>query len=135
MDWSFQQCWNDGLIPVERKQVPRDYCYASELGGAYIDRFLKMKGIEYTTPPNERSLRKFQAGNFWEWLVSMVLKRSGLIIEQQTRLEYKYDNLLPVAGKVDFLAGGTPDWAKARAEMDVYDLPDFVNRKDNINFR
>ena len=40
-DWSFSSTWNDGLIPVERKPEPRDYIWASELGGAMIDRYLK----------------------------------------------------------------------------------------------
>jgi hypothetical protein len=38
---------------------------------------------------------------------------------------------LPVSGKIDFLAGGTPDWNKARAEMDVYDMPEFVKNVTN----
>lgn len=127
-DWSFQQCWNEGLIPTERQQEPRSRIYASELGGAMVDRFLKMNGVAYSTPPNERSLRKFQAGGYWEWLVSIVLKRAGLIISQQDRLECAYEGLLPVSGKIDFLAGGTPDFNKARKEMQFYDLPDFAKR-------
>jgi len=126
MQWSFENLWNESLVPTERKPEPRERIYASELGGAMVDRFLKMKGVEYSTPPNLRSMRKFQAGNYWEFLVSLVLKRAGLIISQQDRLEYAYDGLLPVSGKIDFLAGGTPDWAKARAEMNLYDFPDFV---------
>jgi len=126
IEWSFEALWNDSLIPVERKPEPRDYIWASELGGSMIDRYLKMKGVEYSTPPNMRSMRKFQAGNFFEWIVSMVLKRAGLIIAQQDRVYHQYDGLLKVSGKIDFLAGGTPDYEKAKAEINVYDLPDFV---------
>ena len=125
-DWSFSSTWNDGLIPVERKPEPRDYIWASELGGAMIDRYLKMKGVPYSTPPNIRSLRKFQAGNLWEWIVSLVLKRSGLIISQQNRIKYGYDGLLEVSGKIDFLGGGKPDWAKVKADLNVYDLPETI---------
>ena len=125
-DWSFSSTWNDGLIPVERKPEPRDYIWASELGGAMIDRYLKMKGVPYSTPPNIRSLRKFQAGNLWEWIVSFVLKRSGLIISQQNRIKYGYDGLLEVSGKIDFLGGGKPDWAKVKADLNVYDLPETI---------
>jgi len=131
LDWQFENIWNDSLIPVERKPEPRERIFASELGGAMVDRYLKMKGVEYSTPPNMRSLRKFEAGNYIEWLVSLVLKRAGLIISQQDRLEYAYDGLLPVSGKIDFLAGGTPDFAKARAEMDLYDLPPFARKATN----
>lgn len=130
-DWNFEQTWNDGLIGVERTNEPRNYIWASELGGSYIDRFLKMKGVPYSTTPNVRSLRKFQAGNYWEWLVSMVLKRAGLIIEQQSRVYHQYDGLLNVSGKIDFLAGGQPDYGKMRSEMNMYDLPEFV--KDLTN--
>ena len=131
LQWSFENIWNESLIPVERKPEPRERIFASELGGAMVDRFLKMKGVQYSTPPNMRSLRKFQAGNYWEFLVSLVLKRAGLIISQQNRIETQYNNLLPVSGKIDFLAGGTPDWDKARAEMDVYDMPEFVKNATN----
>lgn len=131
LDWNFENIWNDSLIPVERKPEPRERIFASELGGAMVDRYLKMKGVEYSTPPNMRSLRKFEAGNYIEWLVSLVLKRAGLIISQQDRLEYAYDGLLPVSGKIDFLAGGTPDFTKARAEMDLYDLPPFARKATN----
>ena len=97
-EWAFEQIWNDSLTPVERNPEPRERIFASELGGAMIDRFLKMKGVAYSTPPNMRSLRKFQAGVYWEWVISLVLKRAGLIISQQDRLEYAYDGLLPVSG-------------------------------------
>lgn len=127
-EWAFEQIWNDSLTPVERNPEPRERIFASELGGAMIDRFLKMKGVAYSTPPNMRSLRKFQAGVYWEWVISLVLKRAGLIISQQDRLEFAYDGLLPVSGKIDFLAGGTPDWDKARSEMNLYDLPEFVKK-------
>lgn len=100
--------------------VPRDYCWASELGGAYIDRWLKMKGTPRTNPPNSRSLRKFACGSLIEWVVEMVLRQAGILIDAQEHLTYQYDGLLPVTGKLDFLAGGVPDWDKALAEMSLF---------------
>jgi hypothetical protein len=113
--WSFVQYWNDTLEKrVERPVTQRERIWASELGGSYIDRYLKMKGVEPTNPPNARSLRKFEAGNLWEAIVGYILTRSGIVQANQKWLKYQYDGLLPVTGKLDFLAGGTPDYNKAR---------------------
>ena len=46
--WSIQEVWNKALKwQVERPVLSRDYIWASELGGAFADRYLRMKG----TPP------------------------------------------------------------------------------------
>lgn len=92
-----------------------------------IDRYLKMNGVQPSNPPNARSLRKFQAGHLWEFILSLVLKRAGILIEQQGWLEYKYPGMLSVTGKLDFLAGGAPDWARARADTGALDLPEFIS--------
>lgn len=124
LSWSFFQCWNEQLgIREERPLTPRSHIWASELGGAYVDRFLKMQGVPQTNPPNQRSLRKFMAGNWFEWVVGMVLRRAGILIDCQEKLEHQYPGLLKVTGKLDFLAGGQPDWDKATAEISEADLP------------
>jgi len=114
LTWSFAQIWNRSLENCpKRKYEPRERIWASEMGGAYIDRYLKMKGVEPTNPPNARSLRKFEAGNIWEAIIGYVLKRAGILLDSQEWLKYQYPNLLPVTGKLDFFAGGTPDYDKA----------------------
>jgi hypothetical protein len=125
LKWSFFQIWNASLEKnEERKLSPRDYIYASEIGGAYLDRYYKMKGVEYTNPPNMRSLRKFEAGNIWEWIVQLILKRAGILINSQEHLDFQYPDMLRVAGRLDHLAGGKPDWEKGKKEMEELDLPD-----------
>ncbi len=127
MSWGFADVWNQSLVVrPERPLVSRDYVWASEIGGPMIDRYLKMTGVQKSNAPNMRSLRKFQAGDIWEWLCALVLKRAGILIEQQTKLSYQYPGLLRTSGKLDFLAGGQPDWAKARREMGSLGLPEML---------
>lgn len=104
--YDFTRVWNESLLMREdRPLVPRQHIWASELGKAPVDIWLKMRGTAPTNPPNMRSLRKFEAGNIWEWVVSLILNRCGLIHGQQTRCEHEYEGLLKVTGKLDFLMG------------------------------
>lgn len=126
MKWEFANVWNASLIGSEREIVKRDYIWASELGGSFINRYYKMMGVKPTNPPNMRSLRKFQAGNIWEYVIYNVLKRAGLIISTQNRITHQYDGLLMVSGKQDFIAGGIPDLDRAEAELRDQDLPEIL---------
>jgi len=129
LKWSIAQVWNAALENGKTRELKqRDYMWASELGGSYIDRYLKMKAVEPTNPPNARSLRKFEAGNIMEWVVGLVLKRAGVYKDTQEWVAHQYPNLLKVTGRLDFLAGGEVDWVKAKAEISVLELPDFFNR-------
>ena len=129
MTWSFGQVWNESLANREERELkPREHIWAGEVGGAFIDRYLKMNATIPTNPPNARSLRKFEAGNMMEWLVELVLRRAGILIEKQKWLEYQYPDLLRVTGKLDHLAGGNPDWEKAVEEIKSLELPEFFNR-------
>jgi hypothetical protein len=127
--WSFAGVWNESLLNrSERPQKIRDYVWASEMGGSMIDRYLKMTGVPPTNPPNARSLRKFEAGNIWEWLLEFVLRRAGVLLETQEWINHQYPKLLRVTGKLDFLAGGQPDWGKARADISAIGLPEMIAR-------
>ena len=113
--WTFFDLWNESLISNVRSATPtpRERMWATEIGRAFIDRYLKMKGITYTNPPNPRSLRKFEAGNIWEAIIGYVLRRAGILIDSQEWIRYQYEGLLPVTGKLDYMAGGKPDYEKA----------------------
>jgi len=129
VSWTFYKIWNESLESrVEKEMKARNRMWASELGGAYVDRYLKMKGTPPTNPPNARSLRKFEAGNMMEWIVKMVLRRAGILLAEQTWLSFQYSGLLEVTGKLDFLAGGKPDWEKAKREIELLELPEFFGR-------
>lgn len=106
--WGMAEIWNSALADrEERKLEKRDYLWASELGNAPIDTYLKMNATPYSNPANERARRKFEAGNVFEWIVSLMLKRAGILKDMQTRFEHQYETLLRVSGKGDFIAGGS----------------------------
>lgn len=131
MKWSFYNLWNDSLEDRKEKELtPRNHMWAGELGGSYIDRYLKMKAVKPSNPLNPRSLRKFEAGNIWEAIVKYVLTRAGILISHQEWLKYQYPTLLNVTGKLDFVAGGKPDYEKAISVIDAEFgwLPPFINR-------
>jgi hypothetical protein len=132
--WGFSEVWNQSLLDAtQRPMKQRNNLWASELGKAPIDLWLKMRGIEPTNPPNPRSMRKFEAGNVFEWIVSLILKRAGILKESQKWSSYQYPELLEVTGKADFIAGGKPDYEKWKNEMAQLDLPDvFLRAGDRI---
>lgn len=115
LTWSFFNIVNTAASKPDREVKPRDYLWASELAIAPIDVILRMRGTQPSTPPNARSMRKFHAGNVWESYVYLVLWSAGVLRADQTHLAHQYPGLLKVTGRLDFLAGGTPDWDKARA--------------------
>jgi len=132
LKWSFYQIWNQSLEEgkKERTLEPRQKIWASELGGCYVDRYLKMTAVKPSNPPNPRSMRKFEAGNIWESIVGYVLLRAGILQKRQEWIQYQYPTLFPVSGKLDFIAGGKPNYDKAvsviRTEFDW--LPEFISR-------
>jgi hypothetical protein len=131
MNWTFYNIWNKSLEDREERVLePREKIWASELGGAYIDRYLKMTAVVPTNPPNPRSLRKFEAGNIWEQIVGYVLCRAGLLIAKQKWISYTYENQFPVSGKLDYIAGGKPDYIKAKETLNKEFgwLPNFVSK-------
>lgn len=122
--WNFSSLWNESLHSIpNRVSQKRDYIYASELLGAPIDRYLKMHNVIPSNPPNDRSLRKFAAGHFFEWVVGMVLTMTGILKQKQLRGEVQLPGLLRVSGRLDFIAGGPIDWEYAKKEVEkVQDL-------------
>jgi len=127
--WSFYNIWNESLENREERELkPRHNIWASELGGSLVDRYLKMAGVQPSNPPNPRSLRKFEAGNIWEWIVGLVLKRAGILLDEQEWVSFQYAGLPEVTGKIDFVAGGKPDWDKALMDIKDFGFPDFITR-------
>jgi len=113
--WSIRDIWNETLDnPVQRPLQPRNYLYASELGKSYCDRYLKMYGVKPTNPPNTRSLRKFQAGDSWEWIVGIVLMAAGMLKKRQLRVETKLPRLAAVSGRLDFTVGSPSSYQEAK---------------------
>lgn len=122
---NFMQIWNDTLERSDRALEPRDRVYASEIGGSMIDRYLKMKAEPFTNPPNSRSMRKFMAGDIWEWIVQTVLVRAGIKFTTQDRVRVEYEGLLPISGKVDFIITGDTDFDNVTIDEN---MPEFMRK-------
>ena len=132
--WSFTETWNASLLEREERETkPRDNLWASELGKANVDLYLRLKGVKATNPPNARALRKFEAGNIWEWITKLILVRAGILIADQVWVKYQYEGLLSVTGRTDFIAGGKPDYEKGKKELEGLMLPEvFLRAGRNI---
>lgn len=130
--WGMSDVWNKALTEREERPVTaRNRLWASELGRPAIDTYLKMNGIAYTNPPNVRALRKFEAGNVFEWIVSLVLKRAAILKSGQTWCSHQYPGLLEVSGKADFIAGGNIDYKTAHEFIEFLkraEIPDVFLR-------
>ncbi len=127
--WGLAQVWNAGLENVvQRPLTARNNVWASELGKAPVDVWLKMRATPYTNPPNARSLRKFEAGNVYEWIVSLLLKRGGILKEAQRWSSFQYPGMVAVTGKADFIAGGKVDTQRWENEIAALEFPEVFVR-------
>lgn len=127
--WTLSKIWNESLNQNEVRPVEaRDRMWASELGKADIDIYLKMMGTEMTNPPNARAMRKFEAGNIWEWIMELVLRRCGIYKGSQEYLQTQIPNCIPVTGKLDFVAGGKVDYSQADILLGELKLPEMFTR-------
>lgn len=122
LSWTFYKSWNDGLQLArengKREIKPRDYLWATDLGKSYIDVFYALKGEEPSNPFSMTALRKFDAGIIWENIVGVILKRIGVLKENQGWVSYQMPRCLKITGKYDFLAGGKIDKEKAIFELE-----------------
>lgn len=131
--WTISGVWNKSIEQrEERPIVSRNRIWASELGKSDIDIYLKMMGEEPSNPFDSRAYRKFEAGNLFEWIIELVLKRCGIYQDSQKWIgnsEFGLD----ISGKLDFVVGGKPNYETARDDMSALGLPDLFNRAtDNI---
>jgi hypothetical protein len=127
--WTISEIWNKSVEQRETREIkPREKMWASELGKADIDIYLKLMGEKPSNDFDDRSIRKFEAGNLFEWIVKIILIRCGIYQESQKWLGYKMDGCLEVSGKLDHLAGGVVNYEQAKKELLNLQLPDFFNR-------
>jgi len=122
--WSIADIWNETLLEREREVVARNYIRASEVGTSMLDRYYKMKGEPFTNKFDPRILRVFEAGRLYEWLVRIVLMKSGLLRAEQTEVKIE-GNHLPVIGHLDFVAGGKPDWDQSKKILPMLEYLQF----------
>jgi len=119
-NWGLTQIWNNQLTfgREERKLVKRERIWASEIGKNFYERYLKMNAIKPDFDFDERTLRVFEAGNFFERIVGFVLVSAGILIYDNKWYNIPEDkDHLEVSVKPDFIAGGKPDWERAKKQV------------------
>jgi len=125
--WSLQNVWNEVLIQEKRDLRPRDRIHASEIGKVFWERYQKMIGTPFTNDYEERILRKFAAGHFFEDMIGHVLSKIGILHSSQKRVEIpECEDHLMISGYVDFEAGGVSNWDEARKNVREADFPDAI---------
>lgn len=117
--FTLSEIWNTKVRNSERSRVKkRDYIGSSDIGRTYIDRYYKMKGVAPSNPFEERVLRIFDSGKWFEQLVTMVYSLSGLIQQRQPYFEIPgTKDRLKVIGYGDAIIGGTINWDDRRARV------------------
>jgi len=123
--FNLMDVWNATIEKSDKPLEPRSRVYASEIGGSMIDRYLKMKAEPFTNPPNSRSMRKFMAGDIWEWIVQTVLIKAGIKFRTQERVYVEYEGLLPISGKIDFIITGDTDFDNVVIDPN---MPEFMQK-------
>ncbi|MCR4330935.1 MAG: hypothetical protein NUV49_03600 [Patescibacteria group bacterium] len=127
--WGVAAQWNKSMSKIERREPKeRNYLWATDMSKSHVDTFLDMKATKPSNPPNARALRKFEAGDVFEWIVKLILMRAGILKHAQIRCEYQYKGLLKMTGRIDYIAGGKPDLKKVKADLETMDLPDVFKR-------
>ena len=119
-NWGIVSVWNEQLTfgRGQRKLEKRDRIWASEIGKNHYERWLKMNAIKPDFDFDERTLRVFEAGKFFERIIGFVLISSGLL-----KADNKWYNIpadkdhLEVSVKPDFIAGGKPDWDRVKENV------------------
>ncbi|HNV61391.1 MAG TPA: hypothetical protein PKN54_00440 [Candidatus Cloacimonas acidaminovorans] len=127
--WQIKILWNESLKLTRSERGARDYIYASDIGKPFLDRYYSMIGEPITNPFDTRILRVFEAGNLFEWVVKRVLIRAGLLLDYQKPCLIEPKGLLKVSGRLDFIAGGKPDWDKIQQQIKQEEyLPENLSR-------
>lgn len=128
--WSIMAVWNDTLVRERYPVKPRDYISASDIGKPFLDRYLKMKGVEETNPFDERALRVFAAGNEFHHLIYKVLEKIGLVVDKEQFVRMTATKTtLPIIGYYDVRVGGFPNWNVAKERVKEYGFSEAVEAR------
>tara|TARA_Y100000310_G_scaffold270565_1_gene284480 strand:+ start:8320 stop:9276 length:957 start_codon:yes stop_codon:yes gene_type:complete len=126
-EWGITQVWNEQIKGQQRPMEKRERIYASEIGKSFYERYQKMNAVPFDTPYNDRTLRKFSAGIWFEDMIGYVLNKIGIVQSMQEYVDIpETKQHLRITGKIDFLAGGIVDWNVARERVKAAEFPEFV---------
>ena len=128
--WSISAVWNRELIlgREEWSYKARSHIRSSELGLAFRDRWYRMRGIPASDPPDARTLRKFEAGHLFEWLVGQVLQKAGLVAKHNDFISVKLPGCAEVKGAYDYLVEPPKNWGEARENVRSMNYPRNLER-------
>ena len=129
--WQFEKIWNETILVDReaREYKPRDIIWASEMGTSFLNRYYNMTAEPITNPKDARILRKFEAGNLFQWVVELVMRKAGLLVmsehidRQKASTIVRTNDLLPVWARYDFIGGGKPDYKRALEQINDIKFP------------
>ena len=129
--FTIQNLWNEKVMTERSRTKVRDYISPSDLGGSFLDRYYKMTGVEPTNKYDERTLRIFDAGRMFEWIIVRTFAMAGILLEKQFKITIpETKDTLAIWGFGDALIGGTPDWKSARNRVNKF-LDEFKLKLDD----
>jgi len=96
---------------------PREVIWASDLGKPYVDRWLQMKGVPYSNPPNGQELMTYFLGWQIEVGIEEMLLSAGLATRSQEKVTVHLDGHLPVVGRADLILE-VRDWEGVLAKLE-----------------
>lgn len=124
--WSIQKLWNE-LVTEERVIEPKDYIRGSDIGKPLLERYLKMRGIQYTNPFESRILRVFDCGNIFEQEVMVrMFELLGLLVTTQDEVVNELPGMLRVVGHHDPMVGGKIDVESAMEKINSPNISDWM---------
>lgn len=82
------------------REFKENTIWASEIGKAPIDVYLRLKQIEKSNQPNLRARRKMLSSKMFEFQIKQVLRLAGLYDDEEKYITYEHD-LVTVSGYLD----------------------------------
>lgn len=135
-DWTLESLWNESLDAApEWTYEARKRLWASELYKSDVDLFLLLNGTQPTNPPDYRAKRKMETGKMVERNITSVMRRCGILKSTQDRIVFDQEGLLPVTGKLDFLAGGQVNEEQITLMLQEMEEDDAFGRRLVSNIR
>ncbi|MDE2021186.1 MAG: hypothetical protein KGJ13_12695, partial [Patescibacteria group bacterium] len=122
--WGIADAWSTAFAAQPARELsPRNYIYATELGKAPVEVWLRMHAVAPTNPPNDRAKMKMEAGKVVEGIVKFVFMRAGILKEHQVEANTTVEGV-EIHGRLDFIAGGKPDLAQGMEAVKMLDMID-----------
>jgi len=117
-NWNLSTLVKDLICFNQSDPAPREEIWASDLGKAHLDTYLKLKGLAYTNPADGNGMFNFFLGKAIENGITQMLLDCGIAHSTQERVEIKLDGCLPIVGKPDVLLE-VMDWDETIKNINI----------------